>query len=71
MPIAGAFENTPVRLKLGTFARKHAINSNLRTRPPGLLCSLSHHVRRKIVWEVGAWLFLRRWGSMLEMVVGG
>ncbi len=26
---------------------------------------------RRILWEKGAWLFLRRWGGLPEMVVIG
>jgi len=41
----------------------HQRPSKLRTLPQVLLFPLSHHVMRRIVWERGAWLFLRRWGT--------
>ena len=65
MPIFYAFEHTPIRFKLRVSVREHAVNRKLRTNPRGL----SHHGMYRIVWEMSTWLFLKRWGDLLEMVV--
>src|SRR6476660_7636349 len=46
-----------------TDVSEHAVNRKLRTIPPGLLVPLSQHDTRRIVWERGACLFLKRWGA--------
>ena len=60
MPILYAFEHAPVRLKLPVYGREHAVNRKLRTIPR----DLSHHGICRVVWERGAWLFLKRWGAL-------
>ena len=62
-PILQAFEYAPVRLNMSADVSEHAVNRKLRTIRPGLLVPLSQHDTRRIVWERGACLFLKRWGA--------
>src|SRR6185295_1143497 len=58
-----AFEDTSVRLDMTVDVSEDAVNSELWTIQPGVLIPLSQHVTRRIVWDWGACLFLKRWGA--------
>src|SRR6185503_20906476 len=50
---------------------EYAVNRKLGTIPPGLLVSSSQHNTRRIGWERGACLFLKRWGAYPERWCSG